>query len=245
MRAPALCRVPMSLNDAPPEVRALYKNLAAALDQKDAKGRKVGDAKYGVYCFYDFDGEPIYVGQTREKLRTRIRRHLTNQRTDAVAMFVLDPYEVHTIKMWPFWELEGAKLKEAEIKEWMDRAEWTVYAQAVKDSKFSAVLNEGFIAEKKPVKLPSPHAASITPKAWEDRNKHPDVRITRRAQTIWALSKVAAERDVSMGLRRTLVVQAKRLLHLANERYEALGGEAATPTPESGESGEVEGDGES
>jgi len=232
----------MPLKDVPPEVRALYKNLAAALDAKDAKGRKVGDARYGVYCFYDFDGEPIYVGQTREKLRSRIRRHLTNQRTDAVAMFVLDPYEVHTIKMWPFWDLDQPGLKDAAIKETMDRAEWTVYAEAVAGSKFSAVLNEGFIAEKKPLKLPPSHSAAITPKAWEDRNKHPDIRISRRAQTIWALSKVAAERDVSMGLRRTLVVQAKRLQRLANERYEALGGEAATPAPEQGESGEVDGD---
>lgn len=230
----------MSIKDVPPEVRALYTNLVAALDAKDAKGRKVGDARYGVYCFYDFDDEPIYVGQTREKLRTRIRRHLTNQRTDAVAMFVLDPYEVHTIKMWPFWELEGAKLAEAKIKETMDRAEWTVYAQAVQASKFSAVLNEGFIAEKEPIKLPPAQAATITPKAWDERNKHPDIRISRRAQTMWALSKVAAERDVSMGLRRTLVVQAKRLLHLANERYEDLGGEAATPVPDEGESGEVD-----
>jgi excinuclease UvrABC nuclease subunit len=52
---------------------------------------KVGNFKWGVYAFFDYDGEPIYIGQTKEQLRTRIRRHLTNQRTDAVAMSVLDP----------------------------------------------------------------------------------------------------------------------------------------------------------
>lgn len=61
----------------------------------------VGAVKWGVYAFFDYDGEPIYVGQTRESLATRIRRHLTNQRTDAVAMSVLDPFEVKTIKVWP------------------------------------------------------------------------------------------------------------------------------------------------
>lgn len=52
----------------------------------------VGNYKYGVYAFFDYDGEPIYVGQTNERLRTRVRRHITNQRTDAVAMKVLDPF---------------------------------------------------------------------------------------------------------------------------------------------------------
>ena len=56
----------------------------------------------GVYAFYDCDGEPTYVGQTKERLRNRIRRHLTNQSTDAVAMSVLDPFEVAEIEMWPF-----------------------------------------------------------------------------------------------------------------------------------------------
>ena len=37
----------------------------------------------GVYAFYDFDGEPIYVGQTTEDFGTRIGRHLRGQRSDA------------------------------------------------------------------------------------------------------------------------------------------------------------------
>ncbi|MDE3051298.1 MAG: GIY-YIG nuclease family protein, partial [Nitrospirota bacterium] len=54
-----------------------------------------------MYAFYDYDGEPIYVGQTEEKLSGRVSRHLTNQRTDAVAMNVLDPFEVAYIEVWP------------------------------------------------------------------------------------------------------------------------------------------------
>ncbi|KAF0208176.1 MAG: excinuclease ABC subunit C [Gammaproteobacteria bacterium] len=48
---------------------------------------QVGHYKWGVFAFLDYDGEPIYVGQTNEVLRTRTGRHLTNQRTNAVAMF--------------------------------------------------------------------------------------------------------------------------------------------------------------
>ena len=223
----------MTLKDVPPEVRSLYQNLSAALDSKDPKGRKWGDAKYGVYCFYDFDGEPIYVGQTREKLRTRVRRHLTNQRTDAVAMFVLDPYEVHSIEMWPFWELQTKGHDETTAKDTLDRAEWTVYSKAIEESSFGAVLNEGNITPRQKIKLPSSLRVEISPEAWNDRNQHPDIRIARRAQTFWALVKVAAERDVSMGLRRTIVVQAKRLRHLAEKRFKDLGGDSAVGTADS------------
>ena len=48
----------------------------------------------------------IYVGQTREKLSGRVGRHLTNQRTDAVAMRVLDPLEVAAVEVWPLWDFD-------------------------------------------------------------------------------------------------------------------------------------------
>ena len=211
----------MALKNGPPEVRALYQNISKALNAKDDQGRKWGDSKVGVYCFYDYDGEPIYVGQTREKLRTRIRRHLTNQRTDAVAMFVLDPYEVHSIEMWPLWDWADKPV--ADVKSYLDRAEWTVYSEAVEKSQFNAVLNEGSIVERKVVSLPKSLRYDITPEEWKGRNTHPDVRIARRAQTLWQLAKVAAEREVSDGLRRTVVVQAARLHELALRRYTDLG----------------------
>jgi hypothetical protein len=99
---------------APEDVEAIRLWLVAAFEEMDDEGRLVGDAKFGVYAFFDYDGEPIYVGQTREGLRTRIRRHLTNQRTDAVAMNVLDPFEVLEIAMWPLWELENSSLSAKE-----------------------------------------------------------------------------------------------------------------------------------
>ena len=215
----------MPRRDTPPEVRALYRKLQQALDTRDTAGRRWGSAKFGIYCFYDFDGEPIYVGQSRENLRARVRRHLTNQRTDAVAMFVLDPYEVRTLELWPFWDLEGRATSDREAKDRMDRAEWTVYQQAVAASRFGAVLNEGDVRPRAPLALPPSRRFEIAPLGWEERNSHPDIRLTRRAQTIWLLSKVASERDVSRGLRRTLVVQAQRLLYLAAQRYREVGGE--------------------
>src|SRR6266446_61366 len=96
----------------PHDVAAIRKEISKFLNRHDSKKRTIGNAQYGVYAFYDYDGEPIYVGQTRESLRSRIGRHLTNQRTDAVAMNVLDPFEVAEIEVWP---LRLENISKAEI----------------------------------------------------------------------------------------------------------------------------------
>ncbi|HEX7930811.1 MAG TPA: GIY-YIG nuclease family protein, partial [Sphingomicrobium sp.] len=89
---PPFGRNPDAVNFPPFETEDLRANLARFLDAPfDIAGgatMPVGNFRWGVYAFFDYDGEPIYVGQTNERLRTRIRRHLTNQRTDAVAMSV-------------------------------------------------------------------------------------------------------------------------------------------------------------
>ena len=58
--------------NSPPEVDALYEGVTRLLDTPDASGRKAGDCACGVYLFIDYDGEPIYVGQTKEKLSLRV-----------------------------------------------------------------------------------------------------------------------------------------------------------------------------
>ncbi len=58
-------RDPDSINFPPFETEDLRKNLTAFLDEEVydpiAKcPRKVGNFKWGVYAFFDYDGEPIY-----------------------------------------------------------------------------------------------------------------------------------------------------------------------------------------
>ena len=203
------------------EVADLYTGVKKALDIVCSNGRKVGDCKCGVYLFRDYDGEPIYVGQTYERLRNRIRRHLTNQRTDAVAMSVLDPFEVAEIEMWPLWELE-TNVSRIKIKELLNRAEYTVYRKAVKESEFNTILNENNIPETKSIKLPESVRANILPESARRDREHPDVRTARRARTIANLAKVISERKVKVGIRRTLWAQAKRLERLAHDRLQEL-----------------------
>ena len=202
----------------PDEVKALYVGVSKALNTDYGDGRRVGDCKYGVYLFYDYDGEPIYVGRTTEQLRTRIRRHLTNQRTDAVAMSVLDPFEVAEIEMWPFW-----KLVKADADETLDRAEYTVYQKALRESRFCVVLNEKDIKPADEIILPKSVRVSVLPAELREQREHPDIRLARRARTIANLARVISERSVQPGIRRTLWAQARRLEHLAKTRLEEFG----------------------
>ena len=219
----------------PQDVAAIRQQIRAFLNAPvpGVDGKKIGNAKWGVYAFYDYDGEPIYVGQTNEMLRVRIGRHLTNQRTDAVAMNVLNPFEVAEIEVWPFWELQDSSGKDAEAKAILNSAEYTVFQLVLSQSSFDAVLNEGDIAASNTIQLPPSVRARIIPDALYELRKHPDVRIARRATTIAALARVISEREVSKGLRRTLITQARRLEQLATQRFNEIGG--AVPTVEPGQ----------
>lgn len=202
----------------PEEVKALYVGVKNALDTDYGDGRKVGNCKCGVYLFYDYDREPIYVGRTIESLRGRIGRHLTNQRTDAVAMSVLDPFEVAEIEIWPFWDLATVGKREANAL--LNRAEYAVYQKALRESKFSVVLNEKDIKPAESIDLPTSVRVSVLPAELRKSREHPDIRLARRARTIANLARVISERKVTPGIRRTLWAQAQRLEHLAKTRLE-------------------------
>ncbi len=188
----------------------------------------VGNFRWGVYAFFDYDGEPIYVGQTNERLRSRIRRHLTNQRTDAVAMSVLDPFEVFEIEVWPLPELQDAPRSDVAARRQLDALERLITARAIENSQFKAILNE-----KDPppgdllVEAPNSFRARIVSERVYELRSHPDFRIARRALIISRLAQVIAERKVQGGLRRVLLTQSKRLQWLADRRYQALGGAAS------------------
>jgi len=226
-------RDPDYANFPPFETEDLRNNLAKFLDSPfvdplTCQSVKVGNYRWGVYAFFDYDGEPIYVGQTNEMLRTRIRRHLTNQRTDAVAMSVLDPFEVFEIEVWPLPQYQGTPSKDAAARHHLNSLERTVTAMAVNNSQFKAILNE-----KDPP--PGTDVAAIPPsfrgRVVSDQvygiRAHPDFRIARRALIISRLAQVISERKVQGGLRRVLLTQAKRLQWLAQRRYDALGGAAS------------------
>jgi GIY-YIG catalytic domain len=223
-----------------PQVREFRQLLTEALNATDVSGRRWADAKWGVYAFYDYEGEPIYVGQTNEQLRVRVRRHLTNQRTDAVAMSVLDVFEVAAMRLWPLWQFQdipgdanrGGDATRA-AQEVLNRLEYTVYLRAIEESRYKAILNEVIPAPtdilgdaEMPATTEEPFPL-VSDQTRQDRG-HPDVRIERRARNTAELAAKVHERgEVSPGLRRVLVIQAARLTLLAATRLAETDGRAA------------------
>jgi hypothetical protein len=229
---PLFGRNPDAVNFPPFETEDLRQNLVRFLDTpfewSGGPPTLIGNFRWGVYAFFDYDGEPIYVGQTNERVRTRIRRHLTNQRTDAVAMSVLDPFEVFEIEVWPLPQLQGSNRSDGDARQQLDALERAITSRAIEKSEFKAILNEkdppvGKIAVEAP---PSLRGRIVSERVFELRS-HPDFRLARRALILSRLAQVISERKVQGGLRRVLLTQAKRLQWLAARRYDALGGAAS------------------
>jgi GIY-YIG catalytic domain len=229
----------ISKKDQPPgAVKLIRSQLQKLMAEKDPArpDQAIGDS-VGIYAYFDYDNEPIYVGQTSEKFRSRIGRHLTGQRSDAVAKFILDPFEVAEVAVWSVPAVAVARdpknpdktAPPAQKKKLLNPYEYTVYKQLEAESRFHAVLNEGAIPPTDLVELPQPVRGRIIPdELWEDR-KHTDVRIARRASTISRLSQMISEREVSGGMRRTLLLQANRLAWLAKQRIHEIGIEFPSP----------------
>ncbi|MGV7551968.1 GIY-YIG nuclease family protein [Mycobacterium kansasii] len=196
-------------------VRGFRELLATALASEDpASGKKLRSC-IGVYAFYDFDGEPIYVGQTLEDFGTRIGRHLRGQRSDTLAYRILDPFEVAEMELYPLEYLRADPDKRAKV----DAAEYSVYLHAIEQSKYKAILNEKIPPVSSPVALPPAMRFNLIPEGMREDREHPDVRIARRAETLARVAAVAHERgEVSAGLRRVIVIQAVRLADLAAAR---------------------------
>lgn len=207
----------------PFEVAEQIKALTEFLRQPyviDGTSIPLGNVQWGVYAFFDYDNEPIYVGQTRESLSSRIGRHLTGRRSDAVAKNILDPFEVCTVRVYPMPALQGRSTKtNTEAKEIIDALEHAVFQDLLGKSRFGAVLNEKPPpAPKRSVTIPAFLESRIATEKITELRDHPDIRIARRAQTLAALATGISERRVSSGIRQTLLTQAKRLQWLAERR---------------------------
>lgn len=212
-----------------PFVREFRLRLAEAMRTKVlGSGETLGNC-IGIYCFFDYDGEPIYVGQTTEKFSIRVARHLTGQRSDTVAYRILDPFEVASMALWPMTFPDSATKVERQLE--VDAAEYAVYRQAIFKSEFGAILNEKLPPRTNhSVSLGEPFRFELVDPDLRDEREHPDVRIARRAETLARLAAVAHERgEVSDGLRRVIVIQAIRVAYLAARRLAFAEGRPSPP----------------
>ena len=55
----------------------------------------------GVYILADLDNVPVYVGQSKDGIRSRVRRHLTSARSDVIANRQIDVWEIAYVWAYP------------------------------------------------------------------------------------------------------------------------------------------------
>ena len=101
-----------------------------------------------------------------------------------------------------------------------------MYINALESSAFKIILNEVEIPQAELIDLPESVRVGLLAEPQRERREHPDLRLARRARTIANLARIISERKVSIGIRRTLWAQARRLELLAKSRLEELGGTA-------------------
>lgn len=211
-------------------VRGYREMLDEAFSAVEPYSGKTLGKSIGAYAFFDYDDEPIYVGQTTENFATRIGRHLRGQRSDTIAYRILDPFEVAKVSMWPYEQV--ADRPKRELAELVNQLEYSVYVDAIRNSKYSAILNEKIPPISEEVELPPNFSFDLVPEGMREDREHPDVRIARRAENLSRLSAVAHERgEVSPGLRRVIVIQAVRLADLAAARLSYVEGRRG-PSPD-------------
>ena len=138
-------------------------------------------------------------------------------------MHVLDPMEVARVQVWPFWDLEGVPLDVKRPR--LNAAEYTVFELLSQESRVSKLLNEAAPTPVDRIELPASYSGAIISAELQTRLGHADERIARRAATMANLAQVVRERDVSLGLRQTLVTQAERLQNLARRRFDEVVGQ--------------------
>lgn len=71
------------------------------------------EQRIGVYALCDLDGVPIYVGQSVDGIRARVRRHLTSARSDIIANRQVDVWEIAFVMAWPVERDQIARLEAA------------------------------------------------------------------------------------------------------------------------------------
>lgn len=75
----------------------------AKLPAQEFKEKALRDlpGETGVYALCDLDEAPIYVGQSTDGIRARVRRHLTSARSDVIANRQIDVWEIAFVWAWP------------------------------------------------------------------------------------------------------------------------------------------------
>lgn len=126
-------------------------------------------AQIGAYVLCDLDQVPIYVGQSVDGIRARVRRHLTSARSDIIANRQIDVWEIAWVWTYPVQKREEIGPLEAALFHQFDKQSALMNgklpkapAKGVKVPKPAQqiqVMSDVEIAEKKAAALRLPRQA--------------------------------------------------------------------------------------
>ena len=126
-------------------------------------------AQIGVYVLCDLDQVPIYVGQSLDGIRARVRRHLTSARSDIIANRQIDVWEIAWVWTYPLVAREEINTLEAALFHHFDRQSAlmngrlpnrpTLDIQIPEPTQKIQVMSDAEIAEKREAALRLPRQA--------------------------------------------------------------------------------------
>jgi len=124
----------------------------------------------GVYVLCDLDQVPIYVGQSTDGIRNRVRRHLTSARSDIIANRQIDVWEIAWVWTYPVEDREEITPLESALFHLFDRQ--------------SALMNGKLPKEpERKVKVPSPvQKIQVMPDAEIAEKRDESLRLPRQAE---------------------------------------------------------------
>ena len=153
----------------------------------------------GVYALCDLDEVPIYVGQSKDGIRSRVRRHLTSARSDVIANRQIDVWEIAFVWGWP---MEGDAHIDA-----LEAHTFHLYHPQ------SPLMNGSIPAEHGPLAFPVPDRLRVQIMSDEEieTRRDPAYRLPRQAEHFVRLVDHILNVKDSPELRRSLVAHFDRL----------------------------------
>lgn len=155
----------------------------------------------GIYVLCDLDQIPVYVGQSVDGIRARVRRHLTSARSDVVANRQLFVWEIAFV-----WAFAVPNTKDPS-------ALYPLECYLANLFHMSSPLLNGSIPAPidAQVQVPEPQKIQILPDEEIERRRDPAVRLPQQARNFTNLLEYILEVKNNPDLRRTLRAHFERL----------------------------------
>lgn len=133
------------------------------------KAARTLPAQIGVYALCDLDEVPIYVGQSVDGIRARVRRHITSARSDIIANRQIDVWEIAYVWCWPLDNVDHINWLEAHLFHLFNEE--------------SPLMNGSIPAEPEPgaFEVPEPIRVQILPDEEIASRQRIEVRLPRQA----------------------------------------------------------------